>query len=226
MFNINEHYFKLYSSLPRYTHVYTYVILLLTIRSLKFALYLYIRCNSDSHLNCSRDESDTIIPARQETSIENTSMGRVRFSSFPGSPDDDATGRLVGPKHPPHTPYRKVLYPPCCGVLCWAVPCRAVPCHAALRRGTVYRAILSRVAWLVVSFLYSFVGKSAASLVFKRRQRRPMVGTGPEMVGRDGETPARRGRTGRTEAKGKRRLVSGGCERGGSEGAGWTLVAW
>ncbi|KYM87062.1 hypothetical protein ALC53_03679 [Atta colombica] len=50
---------------------------------------------------------------------------------------------------------------PRCGVLRRAVP----------RCGTVCRAILSRVAWLVVSFLYSFVGKSAASLVFKRRQR-------------------------------------------------------
>ncbi|KYN42311.1 hypothetical protein ALC56_03449 [Trachymyrmex septentrionalis] len=50
---------------------------------------------------------------------------------------------------------------PRCGVLRCAVP----------RCGTVCRAILSRVAWLVVSFLYSFVGKSAASLVFKRRQR-------------------------------------------------------
>lgn len=39
-----------------------------------------------------------------------------------------------------------------------------MPCCA-----TVCRAILNRVAWLVVSFLYSFVGKSVASLVFKRR---------------------------------------------------------
>jgi len=90
---------------------------------------------------------------------------------------------------------------------CHAMPCRAVPCrgtprratprHAAprragrvaLRRGTVYCAILSRVAWLVVSFLYSFVGKSAASLVFKRRQRE---GRWKERVGRwEGETATR-----------------------------------
>jgi hypothetical protein len=115
---------------------------------------------------------------------------------------------------------------PCRAMPCHAMPCRAVPCrgtprratprHAAprragrvaLRRGTVYCAILSRVAWLVVSFLYSFVGKSAASLVFKRRQRE---GRWKERVGRwEGETATR---WGRTEAKEKRRLVSGGCER-------------
>jgi len=108
-----------------------------------------------------------------------------------------SVGRSVGPKHPPHSLYRKALYPPCSRC---AVPRRAMPCRAVPRCGTVCRAILSRVAWLVVSFLYSFVGKLAASLVFKRRQR----GLGEWRA-------AERGK-GKTKAKGKRRPASRGCE--------------
>jgi len=135
--------------------------------------------------------------------IENHTIIKF-FSCIYRTPDDDATGRLVGSKHPPRTPCTERLLP---GMLYCAVPrraaprrvvpCHAMPCHAtlchaghvALRRGTVYCAILSRVAWLVVSFLYSFVGKSAASLVFKRRQRE---GRWKERVGRwEGETATR-----------------------------------
>lgn len=104
-------------------------------------------------------------------------------------------------KHPPRAPYiQKGSLPamPRYGVLCRAVP----------RCGTVCRAIFSRVAWLVVSFLYSFVGKSAASLVFKRRQREGRrrkrerekeEGEGAEGKGRCGDLGE-----GKTEAKGKR----------------------
>lgn len=96
---------------------------------------------------------------------------------------------------------------PRCGVLCRAALC-----------GTVCRAILSRVAWLVVSFLYSFVGKSAASLVFKRRQREGRRRK-RERERREREKEAKGGREGEGErggeAKGKlRRPARGGAERG------------
>lgn len=108
------------------------------------------------------------------------------------------------------------LYPPChgCGVLRCAAP----------RYGTFCRAILSRVAWLVVSFLYSFVGKSAASLVFKRQQR----GSGERRGTRDAGDKGREARGGR-EAKGKRRPASGGCERARREqdvGSVRPALAW
>lgn len=152
---------------------------------------------------------------------ENCKYGAIRNSLFlRASPwmatplNDRPVGRSVGRAEASlsHSVYRKVLYPPCHTAACCAAPRRAMPCHAmpcraAPRCGTVCRAILSRVAWLVVSFLYSFVGKSAASLVFKRRQRGP------------GERRAARRGEGKTRGKRETAASQRGL-RGEPEGAG------
>lgn len=172
----------------------------------------------------------------REPRFQTNSAFEISWSNYwePRATTPLTVGRSVGPEaSPSHSLYRKALSTrharravACCAAarrgaalrygyaLCCAVPCR--------RCGTVCRAILSRVAWLVVSFLYSFVGKSAASLVFKRRQRereRERIGRGREM-----EREEWRHGKGRTEAKGKRRgRLAGGAARGVAEEAEWWL---
>lgn len=132
--------------------------------------------------------------------------------------NDRPVGRSVGPKpkHPPRTPYTERLSTRHAmlrrAALRRAAPRRAMPCRVAVRFAVPSSA---RVAWQVVSFLYSFVGKSAASLVFKRRQR----GSGEQC----GERGAARGRR---RQKGNGGQLAGVAKRG-SEGAGlWLGAAW
>lgn len=124
--------------------LYIYNFLKFNYPFLRYIIF-FIGCES-AIMNSYKSMLKSIVPLRN-------------FLFWTVAPKDDATG--AGLSASPRTPCTERLYPPYHTML-W----RAVP-----RCGTVCRAILSRVAWLVVSFLYSFVGKSAASLVFKRRAR-------------------------------------------------------
>lgn len=99
------------------------------------------------------------------------------------------------------------------------MPRYAVLCCAALCCATVCRAILNRVAWLVVSFLYSFVGKSVASLVFKRRvEGRRQKENDDRSAGAEEGTVGSRGPEGTLPNGARRRRWSGPAAAGGSRG--------